>query len=137
MTHTEELRTVNPPAGPRSRYDYSFIAMTDDQLIAAIGRIKAAAVIGVGAAFYNRAPDEMLISRKYALVQERLNIYWVLKRLRPDLPSTAIGRAFKRDHSTILHMRRKIEHMGEPPDPAHCSCILAALYRFQACDPIR
>lgn len=115
---------------PRDRYDFSFTPMSDDQLIEAIGPMSLQAVIAIGAAFYKRSAEELLASRKYDRCQERLNIFWIARRLRPDLSWPRLGRAFGRDHSSMMHSQKLIDQRGGPPDPAHCSCILAALWRW-------
>ena len=47
--------------------------------------------------------------RMRSIVYARHHLWWEVRRQRPDASWMAMGRRFKRDHSTILHGVRKHE----------------------------
>lgn len=54
--------------------------------------------------------------RSQDLSRPRFLTYWLLKNLRPDLSLPTIGKAMKRDHTTVMHgIRRFEELMDQPP----------------------
>jgi len=52
-------------------------------------------------------------SRMRPLVQARHHVWWEVRRQRPDASWMAMGRRFKRDHTSILHgVRKHAERMA-------------------------
>ncbi len=78
--------------------------------------IGAPGIIAIAADYYGIAVDELLSSSKRQPLALHRQVAMYLCRELTDLSLPAIGKAFNRDHSTVMHAERRIrKEMGTNP----------------------
>jgi chromosomal replication initiator protein len=95
--------------------------------------IGAPGIIGVAADYFNIPVDELLGPSKRQPLALQRQIAMYLCRELTDLSLPAIGKAFDRDHSTVMHAEKRIRNeMGLKPNVYNDVQELTALIRKRA-----
>lgn len=79
------------------------------------GRVPVKDIIAHVAHLHLLKPDDLIGPRRMKhIIAARHEAIRVTANLRPDLSLPQIGRAFNKDHTTILHALRKTQQAGDP-----------------------